>query len=330
MSDIIKFSIIVPVYNVEKYLNQCVDSVLGQSYKEFELILVNDGSSDGSSKICDSYEQADNRVRVIHKENGGLSSARNAGIILANGEYVIFLDSDDYWDDLGALNDIAAITDKTNVDVIIFGYKKRYDSTGKIDLPPGFPMLEDGKTKAEILSLLISHSIYKASACDKVVRRDLIIRNDLFFEEGVLSEDVEWCAVLAVHSENFALYKNAFYVYRQRVGSITKSATEKSVTDMIKHFIFCYELANNLKDDILCNVVMSYAAVQFANMLITIGMSENISKHLRCISRYSSVLDFATTGRAILVNRVRKIIGLRFTILALSFANKFLKLFINR
>lgn len=86
----IKFSIIIPVYNVEKYIDQCISSVLSQTYKEYELILVDDGSKDLSSVICDNYAQNDKRIKIIHKENGGLSSARNAGLDIASGEYVLF------------------------------------------------------------------------------------------------------------------------------------------------------------------------------------------------------------------------------------------------
>lgn len=91
-----EISIIVPVYNVEKYLEQCIDSILTQTFEDFELILVDDGSPDKCPEICDEYAQKDDRVRVIHKENGGVSSARNAGMKLACGEYILFCDSDDY------------------------------------------------------------------------------------------------------------------------------------------------------------------------------------------------------------------------------------------
>ena len=92
-----KFSIVVPIYKTEKYLKQCVDSILSQSFTDFELILVDDGSPDNSGKMCDDYAQKDCRVRVIHKQNGGLSDARNAGIKEAKGDYLCFLDSDDFW-----------------------------------------------------------------------------------------------------------------------------------------------------------------------------------------------------------------------------------------
>lgn len=92
-------SVIVPIYNVEKYLARCVDSIVNQTYKDFELILVDDGSPDNSGKICDEYAKKDSRIKVVHKKNGGLSDARNAGMAVATGEYISFIDSDDYVSD---------------------------------------------------------------------------------------------------------------------------------------------------------------------------------------------------------------------------------------
>ena len=102
-------SVIVPVYNVEKYLCQCVDSILGQTYRDLEVILVDDGSPDGCPRICDEYARKDGRVKVIHKKNGGLSDARNAGLEMAGGEYVIFVDSDDFWKDESVLSRLVEI-----------------------------------------------------------------------------------------------------------------------------------------------------------------------------------------------------------------------------
>ena len=122
----ISFSIIVPVYKVEQYLDDCVNSVLSQSYKNFELILVDDGSPDSCPQKCDEFQLSDQRVKVIHKKNGGLSSARNAGLDIASGTYIAFLDSDDFWDDLEALEEIACRLQETEADVMLFPAKKYY------------------------------------------------------------------------------------------------------------------------------------------------------------------------------------------------------------
>ena len=114
-----KISIIVPVYNAEKYLNECVDSILNQDFTDFELLLVNDGSKDNSGHLCDKYAHKDNRVRVFHKENGGVSSARNLGLDNAIGEYIVFIDSDDYVD----VNYLSILMSVGESDLVVTGYE---------------------------------------------------------------------------------------------------------------------------------------------------------------------------------------------------------------
>ena len=116
-----KFTVIIPIFKVEAYLRTCVDSVLSQTFSDIEVILVDDGSPDGCPAICDKYAAADSRVTVIHKENGGLSDARNAGLLAATGEYVIFLDSDDYYLSASFLSAINEKITETGRKVIVIG-----------------------------------------------------------------------------------------------------------------------------------------------------------------------------------------------------------------
>ena len=113
---VMKFSIIIPCYKVEQYLHQCVDSVLAQTFDDYEVILVDDGSPDGSPAICDEYSKKSNKVKVIHKLNGGLSDARNVGLKEASGDYIVFLDSDDWWCDNNALMKTADRLESSHAD----------------------------------------------------------------------------------------------------------------------------------------------------------------------------------------------------------------------
>ena len=115
-----KISVIVPVYNVEKYLRKCIESILNQTFREFELILVDDGSTDSSGKICDEYALKDSRIKVIHKENGGASSARNAGLDVAKGEYIGFVDSDD-WIEMDMYGELYRLIKENNTDISVCG-----------------------------------------------------------------------------------------------------------------------------------------------------------------------------------------------------------------
>lgn len=226
-----KFSIIIPVYKVESFLHQCVDSILSQSYTDYEIILVDDGSPDQSPLICDDYAAKNNNIKVIHKPNGGLSSARNAGLDCAKGEYVLFLDSDDWWDDANALRKISDKLDASQASILVFGMKKYFalqDSFGDIRIPK--ISTNQASSQEEYIEQLMKHNIYIACACDKVVRRSLLECYKHRFVIGQLSEDIEWCVKLLLTNPKIDILEEAFYVYRQQnANSITANITRKNV-----------------------------------------------------------------------------------------------------
>lgn len=232
-----KFSIIVPIYKVEKYLRQCVDSVLSQSYTNFELVLVDDGSPDNSPVICDEYATKDCRIKVIHKPNGGLSDARNAGLDEAQGEYVLFLDSDDWWDDKDALAKIDNSLDRSNADVLIFGMKKFFSQEnrmGDIRIPQKCNTDDSTLTYVQIMQKYMLTNVYVACACDKVVRRSLIEKDKQRFVKKQLSEDIEWCCKLLNKNPRIDILEEAIYVYRQQVStSITANVGVKNIESIL-------------------------------------------------------------------------------------------------
>lgn len=232
-----RFTIIIPCYKVEKYLHQCVDSVLAQTFSDYEVILVDDGSPDGSPAICDEYGRKNDKVKVIHKPNGGLSDARNAGLDVAQGEYIIFLDSDDWWDDKDALCKIDARLKEANADVLIFGMKKYFsqeDRYGDVRVPKKCDKVTSTLSHAQLIQQYMRSNIFVGCACDKVVRRSLIESNSLRFVVGQLSEDIEWCAKLLLLNPTVDVISEAIYVYRQgNPASITKNVSIKHTTDVV-------------------------------------------------------------------------------------------------
>ena len=126
-------SVIIPVYNVEKYLSKCLDSIVNQTYNNLQIILVNDGTKDNSLEICQNYQNKDSRIQVINKENGGLSSARNKGLEYAEGKYCLFVDSDDYVE-LDLIESAVSKMEEVNADMVVFGFERFYEGTENTEI----------------------------------------------------------------------------------------------------------------------------------------------------------------------------------------------------
>ena len=222
-----KLSIIIPVYNVEKYLNKCVDSLIAQNLVDTEILLIDDGSPDGCGKICDEYAEKYDFIKSYHKKNGGLSDARNYGIKQAQGDYIIFIDSDDYVNEqfkkiYSYLND--------NFDAILFGWdvetlKSNYTINNQ---------------EQKILS---KYEIYKGleicskknSACIKAINRNFLLKNNLFFENG-FAEDFGWTGRLFCHLNTYRITNLSYYHYiAERQGSIMNVYKKQRFYDIINH-----------------------------------------------------------------------------------------------
>ena len=236
-----KVSIIVAIYKVEAYLRTCVQSILSQTYQDFELILVDDGSPDTCPKLCDEYAQQDTRVRVIHKSNGGLSDARNVGIREAKGEYIMFVDGDDFWkneDGLALL--MKEVSSTPQCDFIGFNCSYYYPSTQRYK--PWIAYSESLTSPLvatdEKLYLLVSSGTFPMSACLKIIRHDFLIRNQLFFPYGVYSEDIPWFIELILRAHDFRFVNNYMYAYRkENLSSISSSFSPRKYNDLFRHLV---------------------------------------------------------------------------------------------
>lgn len=263
MNTDLKISVVIAIYNIEKYLPQCIDSVLQQSYNNIEVILVDDGSKDNSPFICDNYALRDKRVIVIHQKNGGLSEARNSGVKRASGDYIMFLDGDDFWDNVHAIERLVGRILITKADVLNFSYKKYFEDTGKE--VPYFkeiePMPVTCNDKEKQLQYLTKKNLYIASACNKLIKRNLF-NDDLMFRAGIFSEDVEWCARLLLYGKSFDFVCENFYAYRQRSDSIRHTINEKKCMDLQQNIIDCILIAQNigkeLQESFYRYIVFSY------------------------------------------------------------------------
>lgn len=305
-----KISIIIPVYNVLDFISECVNSVLNQTYKNFEILLVDDGSTDGSSQLCDEFGNKDNRIRVYHKKNGGLSDARNYGICRATGDYIIFLDSDDFWDDLDALKRLVERLLLTNPDVLSYSYKKYYKSTNlTVNL---FDNIEDMplscNNKLKQADYMTSKFLFIASACNKIIRTSLF-DDALYFKSGVVSEDIEWCAKLLDKSKSLDFICENFYCYRQREGSITHSISKKSCDDLTHNILQCIDIAENNSD--MKEYIYRYTAYSYGTFFIVQSYSKMYPKDdVEILSKYKWLLSYHCNNKKIkLLHMLCKTIG---------------------
>ena len=233
-----KISVIVPVYNVEKYLKRCVDSILKQKYKNLEIILVDDGATDNSPIICDSYKKIDNRVKVIHKKNGGLSSARNAGIDVAQGDYIGFVDSDDYIseDMYFHLYDRIKNDEKSIANCM---YVRTFDSGKTICSKVPHVKNEDVRAE-EYLEELLLH-VGDVSVCTKLFPRKLI--GNTRFVVNKLNEDLLFMVELIKKIESIKFVGEVGYFYYVREKSIS-SRYGKAFIDMQANALLVLEYVN--------------------------------------------------------------------------------------
>lgn len=273
-----KVSVIIPVYKVEAYINQCVDSVLIQSYHNLEIILVDDGSPDNCPEICDEYERQDMRIKVIHKKNGGLSDARNSGLEMATGEYVMFLDSDDYWDDTDAVKKLIEIVNNhPDADVVYF-QRHKFIEDHRISNEIHNIAFINGMKKAEALKYLISNAYFMPSACNKLIRREILTENKIVFQKGIVCEDIDWNFALTLHAEHLYGINNNFYAYRtDREGSITNTIGHKNIDNLLW---VIEKWAQKFRDEEneVNNLLLSYCTYQLS---IAMGFIYNIDPAYR-------------------------------------------------
>lgn len=243
-----KISVIVPVYNVEKYLSQCLDSIIHQTYKNLEIILVDDGSTDSSGLICDNYSQKDKRIKIIHKCQGGLSDARNAGLKIATGEYISFIDSDDFIDK-NMYSILINNTQKYNSDIVWFNYynyysKKHFINSSIIKNNDLYDLSSSDKIK--FAKNLFYQYKMDAHVWAKLYKRSIF--NNIKFPYGKLFEDIFVLLPILSNAKIISTIPDCLYFYRNRSESIVNQYFKQNIIkniDFIKSRII---LAINYKN----------------------------------------------------------------------------------
>lgn len=226
-------SIVVPVYNVEKYLEDCIESLINQTYKNIEILLIDDGSKDKSPLICDKYKEIDNRIKVIHQENSGLSATRNVGISILKGYYVTFIDSDDYVDS----NYVKTLVDNIGEnDLLTTGYVRVTN-----DKKCKFTMIPKNTEWEKLKFCNVAGKLYKVS---------FLKNNKIIYEPNVkYAEDLNFYLKIYSNSNNIKLYKYSGYFYRESVGSIVVNKKYRETGDSIIYLKRLYKIIEDGKVD---------------------------------------------------------------------------------
>lgn len=252
-------SIIIPVYNVEEYLSTCIDSTLYYKENNIEILLIDDGSTDNSGSICDSYEKKDKRIRVYHKENGGLSDARNYGIAQAKGKYILFLDSDDYIKQNSIISVMNMLIGE-ECDVIMSPYNEYIDKRFKAisGTNDAIDELVSYNKDEELIINLFRKTKLLWSAWKFIVKRELLIQNNISFKKGYLHEDVDYTTRILLKMNTFKYYNNPWYCYRlERAGSIMNNKGFKSLNDTtdiiidLKEYMHKEKISEKVQDVVL-------------------------------------------------------------------------------
>ena len=294
-------SIIVPVYNVEKYLEKCVNSIVNQTYKNLEIILVDDGATDSSGKLCDELAKIDNRIKVYHKENGGLSDARNYGVERATGDYIGFVDSDDYID-AEMYEKLYEAIKKENADVAECNLKIIYPN--RVELYTNEKYFKVC-TKQEYLEEYLKIEKVFGSVWTKLIKSD--IAKKLVFPKGKLYEDTYYAYDLINVADSYVIMDAPYYNYFMRENSITNSKFNPRIFDLIeiveKFHKTTYKHYPGLKEEADCRKMYAYFSV--LNSILLEDKFKNNSYYLKIINYFKG--NYKTILKNKYINRNRKL-----------------------
>ena len=226
-------TVVIPVYNVEKYLKRCIESILIQEWKNYDILLVDDGSTDSSPQICDDYAKVYDFISVIHKKNGGLSEARNTGISHAKGDYVYFPDSDD-WLEPQTFKELADVLESQEFDIVSFNREFVKGEEDPIVSDPLVTQVFEGK---DAFVQMLKHSYITGFANDKIYKKSLFIDNNISFPKGKYYEDLGTNYKLFLSAENvFATNQKYYHYLIDNPDSITQSWNEQKFSDMFEFY----------------------------------------------------------------------------------------------
>ena len=305
------YSIIIPAYNAEKYIEQCVQSVLAQTCRDYEILVISDGSDDRTEKIARKIAQSEPNVFFMGIPHSGAGAARNAGMRKARGRYVIFLDADDYWTNPLLLEHLQRKILRNEPDVIMFQMDKcREDGTVLKQYRKGpFPGDKECYRLKEVYETLVCDGQVLASSCNKCIRRQLLEQKQIVFQEGGLAEDIDWVLQLFSHVKRIAFLDEISYAYRQHKGYSASNDTQgpEYQARMVQDW------AERLKRHEVPNAraVSGLLAFEYG---ICLGYSRYLSREMKkMLKEHRYLLEYALDGKTRKIRMFYRIFGLRLT-----------------
>lgn len=239
-------SVVVPLYNVEDYMKKCIDSIISQTYSNIEIILVNDGSPDKSGEIAEDYKKNNADIKVIHQKNGGLSSARNAGMEQSNGEFILFVDSDD-WLEPNLIEKTYKTAIQYNDEICVFNVRRVFENTGESfiqgEIEKQHINVNEIGPSNYIQNYLLNPDAHRYSAWNRLYKRDFLITNNLHFEPNneIHSEDLLFNLQCSVHVKRISYIDEPLYNHMLREGTISSSVKPNltsKLMNLVEHFDF--------------------------------------------------------------------------------------------
>ena len=320
-----KVSFILPIYNVEKYLSECVESILVQTYRDFEILLVDDGSPDNCPALCDEWAKRDSRIKALHKPNGGLSDARNYGLDYAQGDYVVFVDSDDFWVNKDCLQRLINVVDAhPECDFIGFNCSYYYSDFKTFNKWVAYDeSLSKPIDKDTVLCSLVASGTFPMSACLKILKRKSLSEINLNFIKGLLSEDIPWFIDLLEGAKKCMFINDYIYAYRQGVvGSISNSFSVRNFNSILRIIDNeLQKLEERTFNEKTKDYIKSFLAYELCICLGGLGQLEKSvrNEYYEKLKPYKWLLKFRQNPKVKKVALINSLLGFRVTRYFLEF-----------
>lgn len=314
---------------MERYVGKCLESLLSQSMEDFEIIAVDDGSTDNTLQTVKDTAQGDTRVKVFSKENGGQSTARNYGLRQSSGDYVIFIDSDDFvlYEDF--LATIRTEIEKTRADVVMYRYHKYFENRSPQLEKCGysFAAVQSVTDVAQLIPVLAAEDAYYGSAWTKAVRRSLLIDNNIEFDENLRCEDIDWSYRIIEKAQKISCVDREFLAYRQREGSVTHQGSLRNAEDFlstVEIYKRRYESPDLPLDKELVEGLLATLAKYYSNLLINYGRikGKDRKKLRKRLKSLSPLLEYSSSSRPRTVRKFYRLFGFNLTVIAIGLLDK--------